>query len=71
MKQYGARDFTTIQPYLQNLPREYPIRVLSAALAYRVWRTEGRLARYEKEDNAKRIQRIGIPGIDTVAEKTG
>jgi hypothetical protein len=71
MKQYGARDFTTIQPYLQNLPREYPIRVLSAALAYRVWRTEGRLARYEKDDNAKRIQRIGIPGIDAVAEKTG
>ena len=26
MKQYGARDFVTIQPYLQNLPRDYPDR---------------------------------------------
>ncbi|MCK7541491.1 MAG: hypothetical protein MZV63_66720 [Marinilabiliales bacterium] len=37
MRQYGARDFVTIQPYLQNLPRDYPIRVLTAALAYRLW----------------------------------
>ena len=43
MTQYGARDFVTIQPYLQNLPRDYPIRVLSAALAYRLWRIDGRL----------------------------
>jgi hypothetical protein len=64
MTQYGARDFVTIQPYLKNLPRDYPIRVLSAALAYRVWRTEGRLPRYEEGDNAKRIQLLGIPGLD-------
>lgn len=63
MQQYGARDFVTIQPYLQHLPRDYPIRVLSAALAYRVWRSEGRLPRYEDGDNALRIQRIGIPGL--------
>ena len=36
MAQYGARDFVTMQPYLQQLPRDYPIRVLTAALAYRV-----------------------------------
>ena len=63
MKQYGARDFVTIQPYLQHLPRDYPIRVLSAALAYRLWRTEGRLPRYEDGDNALRIQGLGIPGL--------
>ena len=63
MTQYGARDFVTIQPYLQNLPRDYPIRVLSAALAYRVWRTEGKLPRYEDGDNALRIQQVGIPGL--------
>jgi hypothetical protein len=63
MDQYGARDFVTIQPYLQNLPRDYPIRVLSAALAYRLWRTQGHLPRYEDGDNAVRIQRVGIPGL--------
>jgi hypothetical protein len=63
MEQYGARDFVTIQPYLQNLPRDYPIRVLSAALAYRLWRTEGRLPRYEEGDNARHIQDVGIPGL--------
>jgi hypothetical protein len=63
MEQYGARDFVTIQPYLQRLPRDYPIRVLSAALAYRLWRTEGRLPRYEEGDNAQRIQSVGIPGL--------
>jgi hypothetical protein len=63
MKQYGARDFVTIQPYLQNLPRDYPIRVLSAALAYRLWRTEGKLPHYEDGDNALRIQQVGIPGL--------
>jgi soluble lytic murein transglycosylase-like protein len=63
MKQYGARDFVTIQPYLQHLPRDYPIRVLSAALAYRLWRTEGKLPRYEDGDNALRIQQVGIPGL--------
>jgi soluble lytic murein transglycosylase-like protein len=63
MTQYGARDFVTIQPYLNQLPRDYPIRVLSAALAYRLWRTEGRLPRYEDGDNAARIQSVGIPGL--------
>ncbi len=63
MRQYGARDFVTIQPYLQHLPRDYPIRVLSAALAYRLWRTEGKLPRYEDGDNARRVQGVGIPGL--------
>ena len=63
MRQYGARDFSTIQPYLQNLPRDYPIRVLTASLAFRLYRVEGRLPRYEEGDNAMRIQRIGIPGL--------
>jgi len=63
MAQFGARDFVTIQPYLQHLPRDYPIRVLSAALAYRLWRAEGRLPRYEEGDNAQRIQSVGIPGL--------
>ena len=63
MEQYGARDFVTIQPYLQLLPRDYPIRVLAAALAYRLWRTDGRLPRYEDGDNARVIQEVGIPGF--------
>lgn len=63
MEQYGARDFVTIQPYLNTLPRDYPIRVLSAALAYRLWRTEGRLPRYEDGENAHHVQRVGIPGL--------
>jgi Transglycosylase SLT domain len=63
MNQYGARDFVTIQPYLQHLPRDYPIRVLSAALAYRLWRTESKLPRYEEGDNALRVQQVGIPGL--------
>ncbi len=71
MEQYGARDFVTIQPYLQNLPRDYPIRVLTAALAYRLWRTEGRLPRYEEGDNAARIQQIGIPGLPAAAGSPG
>ncbi len=65
MRQYGARDFVTVQPYLQHLPRDYPIRVLSAALAYRLWRSEGHLPRYEDGDNALRIQRVGIPGLQS------
>ena len=56
-------DFVTIQPYLQNLPRDYPIRVLSAALAYRLWRSGGLLPRYEDGDNALDIQNVGIPGL--------
>jgi len=63
MEQYGARDFVTIQPYLHTLPRDYPIRVLSAALAYRLWHTEGRLPRYEDGTNASHIQNVGIPGL--------
>ena len=63
MQQYGARDFITIQPYLQQLPRDYPIRVLTAALAYRLWRSEGHLPHYEQGDNARHIQEIGIPGL--------
>lgn len=63
MAQYGARDFMTIQPYLQNLPRDYPVRVLAAALAYRLWRADADLPAYEVGDNAVRIQRIGVPGL--------
>jgi soluble lytic murein transglycosylase-like protein len=63
MQRYGARDFVTIQPYLQQLPRDYPIRVLSAALAYRLWQQEGRLPKYEQGTNAERIQQVGIPGL--------
>ncbi len=65
MQQYGATDFTTIQPYLQTLPRDYPIRVLSYSLAFRLWHKEGRLLAYEEGNNAIRIQRIGIPGLHT------
>ena len=64
MQRYGARDFVTIQPYLQQLPRDYPIRVLSAALAYRLWQQHGQLPRYEERDNAERIQAAGIPGLE-------
>ncbi|SDX29943.1 lytic transglycosylase domain-containing protein [Nitrosomonas oligotropha] len=63
MQQYGATDFTTIQPYLQTLPRDYPIRVLAYSLAFRLWHQEGRLLAYEEGNNAIRIQRIGIPGL--------
>ena len=63
MAQYGAHDFVTVQPYLQNLPRDYPIRVLSSALAYRLWHADGRLPHYEDGDNARRIQQVGIPGL--------
>jgi hypothetical protein len=64
MSQYGARDFVTIQPYLKDLPRDYPIRVLTGALAYRLWRADGKLSRYEEGRNARRIQKVGIPGLD-------
>ncbi|MEB2283862.1 MAG: transglycosylase SLT domain-containing protein [Myxococcales bacterium] len=63
MAQYGARDFVTIQPYLQLLPRDYPVRVLAAALAYRLSRVERELPAYEAGDNAIRIQRLGVPGL--------
>jgi hypothetical protein len=58
-----ATDFVTAQPYLKDLPRDYPVRALAAALAYRLWRADGRLPRYEEGDNARRIQAAGIPGI--------
>ena len=63
MQQYGATDFVTIQPYLQQLPRDYPIRVLSHALAFRLWQTDGKLPVYEEGNNAMHIQHIGIPGL--------
>src|SRR5437667_141889 len=64
MEPYGARDFATIQPYLSTLPRDYPIRGLSAALPYRLRRPEGRLPR--SQDDAQHIQSVGVPGL-TVA----
>ncbi len=63
MQQYGVTDFVTIQPYLQLLPRDYPIRVLSYSLAFRLWQKEGKLLAYEEGKNAIHIQRIGIPGL--------
>ncbi len=62
MRQYGATDFATIQPYLLRLPRDYPIRVLSYALAFRINRKIGRLLPYEEGKNAMSIQTLGIPG---------
>lgn len=64
MEQYGANDFVTMQPYLQQLPRDYPIRVLSYSLAFRLWHQEGRLLAYQDGANAVHIQRIGIPGLE-------
>ncbi|MDR2550367.1 MAG: lytic transglycosylase domain-containing protein [Desulfobulbus sp.] len=63
MQQYGATDFVTVQPYLQQLPRDYPIRVLCYALAFRLSRTLGALPAYEEGLNAVRIQQVGIPGL--------
>ena len=63
MQQYGATDFTTIQPYLLRLPRDYPIRVLSYALAFRIESQKGRLLSYEDGKNAMTIQGLGIPGF--------
>lgn len=64
MDQYGATDFVTMQPYLQQLPRDYPIRVLSYSLAFRLWHQDGRLPAYQDGDNASQIQRVGIPGLE-------
>ncbi|EKD39713.1 MAG: Lytic transglycosylase catalytic, partial [uncultured bacterium] len=63
MQKYGATDFITIQPYLLQLPRDYPIRVLSYSLAFRIHRQEGRLLAYEEGQNALHIQTMGIPGM--------
>ena len=65
MDQYGATDFFTIQPYLQQLPRDYPIRVLSYALAFRLWQKDKTLLAYEEGANAQHIQSVGIPGLLT------
>jgi soluble lytic murein transglycosylase-like protein len=67
MKQYGARNFAQVQPYLQTLPRDYPIRVLSSALAFRVWRSFGDLPRFEEGEWAARIRELGIPGLEEEA----
>lgn len=68
MRDYDARDYVTIQPYLKDLPRDYPIRVLSAALAYRLWTTHfGVLPRYEEGNNARAIQELGVPGLERAA----
>ncbi len=63
MKKYGVTDFITIQPYLQLLPRDYPIRVLSYALAFRLWQKQGKLLAYEVGNNAMQIQQLGVPGL--------
>jgi hypothetical protein len=64
MQQYGATDFITAQPYLQQYPRDYPVRVLSYALAFKVWQKEGKLLAYEEGSNAMHIQGLGIPGLE-------
>jgi len=64
IKKYGVTNFVTIQPYLQELPRDYPIRVLSYSLAFRIWQQRGKLLAYEEGKNARIIQRIGIPGLE-------
>jgi Transglycosylase SLT domain len=64
MRQYGVTNFVTIQPYLKQLPRDYPIRVLSYSLAFRLWQQRGKLLAYEEGQNARIIQRIGIPGLE-------
>ena len=63
MQQYGTTDFVTMQPYLQTLPRDYPIRVLSYALAFKIWQRDGKMLAYEEGDNAVHIQQMGIPGL--------
>jgi soluble lytic murein transglycosylase-like protein len=63
MQKYGVTDFITIQPYLQLLPRDYPIRVLSYALAFKLWDKHGKLPAYEEGGNAMEIQRVGVPGL--------
>ena len=64
MQQYGATDFITLQPYLQEAPRAYPIRVLANALAFRLYRRDKQLLPYQEGLNAIHIQHIGIPGLE-------
>ena len=63
MEQYGARDFVTIQPYLQYFPRDYPVKVFAWALLFRIARKTGGPLPYQEGTNAVRIQAIGIPGL--------
>jgi len=63
MDQYNVTDFISIQPYLQQGPRNYPIRVLSYALAFRLYHRQAGLLPYEEGENALRIQQIGIPAL--------
>ncbi len=60
---YQARDYLTAQPYLQRHPRFYPVKVLTYALAFRVWREWQEFLPYGQDNNAIRIQRLGIPGL--------
>lgn len=64
MQTYGARNFAQVQPYLQALPREYPIRVLASALSYRVWKRTGHLPRFDGDGVARDVQALGIPALD-------
>jgi soluble lytic murein transglycosylase-like protein len=63
LRQYGARNFAQVQPYLQPAPREYPVRVLVGALSYRIWRRYGELPRYEDPEGARRVQAVEFPGL--------
>lgn len=64
MGTYGARNFAQAQPYLRELPRDYPVRVLSAALSWRILERFGALPPFEAGDGARRIQALGVPGLD-------
>lgn len=70
MDKYKAYDFASIQPYLQYGPRHYPVRVLSYALAFKIWNQYGQLINYEKGGNAIRIQKISIPGMDSSCRRS-
>lgn len=67
LRKYGATSFPEVQPYLKDSkkqsPRMYPIKVLSFALGYRVWQKFGKFPSYEKKNNARKIQALGIPGF--------
>lgn len=63
MDRYGARNFAQVQPYLQALPRDYPIRVLSHALTFRIWRHFRDLPPFEEGEWAARIRELGVPGL--------
>lgn len=71
MDQYGARNFAQVQPYLQPLPRDYPVRVLSSALAWRVWRRLRRLPAFEDPAEGRLVQESGIPGLGDDAWRAG